>query len=128
MMKKTTLLIAVTVLSTALAATSASAGDAAAGETLFKKKCKMCHTTGDNGKNGMGPNLRGIVGRTVGTVASYTKYSDAMKATGVVWDAASIDKLLQDPKAFAEGNKMKGGKIKKADQRADIIAYLATVK
>lgn len=126
-MKKITVLMAAC-LATAFAANAANADDAAAGEDLFMKKCKMCHTTGDDGKNGMGPNLLGVVGRAVGTVESYTKYTDAMKATGVTWDEATIDKLLQDPQAFAPGNGMKGGKIKKEDQRAAIIAYLATLK
>lgn len=128
MMKKSALLIASAFLTTAFASVSASAGDAAAGEALFMKKCKMCHSTSDDGKSGMGPNLHGIIGRTAGMLESYTKYSDGMKASGVVWDDAALDKLMQDPEDFVEDTKMKGGKIKDAAQREDISAYLATVK
>lgn len=127
-MNKSALLIAAAFLTTAFISASASAGDAKAGGELFNKKCKMCHTASDNGKHGMGPNLMGVMGRSVGTAAGYTKYSDAMKATGVTWNAASIGKLITDPAAFAAGNMMKGGQVKDAAERDNIIAYIETLK
>jgi cytochrome c len=128
MMNKSALLIAATFLTTAFISASASAGDAKAGEELFNKKCKMCHTASDNGKHGMGPNLMGVMGRSVGMAEGYTKYSDAMKGAGVKWDAASLGKLITDPAAFAAGNKMTGGKISDAAERDNIIAYIETLK
>lgn len=106
----------------------AFAGDVTAGEGAFKKKCKMCHTYKDGAKNGMGPNLFGVMGRKAGSVASFSaKYSDGMKAAGV-WDDAALSKLMEAPKTFVEGSKMKGGKVKDATQRADIIAFVNTLK
>lgn len=127
-MKKSALLIATAFVTTALVSVSVSAADSAAGEGLFKKKCKMCHTTSDDGKNGMGPNLLGVYGRGVGTLESFTKYSDALKGVGGTWDAALLNKLMTDPAAFADGNKMKGGQVKDEAERADIIAYIETLK
>ena len=127
-MKKYALIIAATFLTTAIVSNAAfAAGDAAAGKALFKKKCKICHVVKDNGKNGMGPNLFGVVGRKAGTQDGFTKYSDGMKSAGV-WDDAALNKLMEDPAAFVAGNKMKGGKISDAGQRADIIAYLKGLK
>jgi cytochrome c len=127
-MNKSALLIAATFLTTAFISASASASDAAAGGEVFKKKCKMCHTISDNGKHGMGPNLMGVMGRAVGIAEGYAKYSDAMKGAGVTWDAASLAKLMENPAAFAAGNKMTGGQIKDAAERDNIIAYIETLK
>ncbi len=127
-MKKPALLMASAFLTAAVLSAPAYAGDAAAGAGAFKKKCKVCHTISDGGKNGMGPNLFGVIGRKAGTLESFTKYSDGMKASGVVWDEATVGKLLEDPMGFVEGSKMKGGKIGDPAGRADIAAYLATLK
>lgn len=127
-MNKFALKFAAVILLSAFVVAPAFAGDVTAGEGLFKKKCKMCHTFKDGAKNGMGPNLFGVMGRKAGSVASFAaKYSDGMKAAGV-WDDAALIKLMEDPKTFVEGSKMKGGKIKDATQRADITAYVNTLK
>lgn len=108
-----------------LAAGSASAQDAAAGEKVFNK-CKACHKV-EAGKNGVGPSLFGIVGRTAGTVEGF-KYSDANKNSGVTWTEDKLDTYLTDPKAFMPGNKMVFAGLKDAQERKDIIAYLKTLK
>jgi len=91
------------------------------GEKVFKK-CKTCHSL-RAGENKVGPSLAGVAGRTAGTVEGY-KYSDAMTASGVVWDDATLDQYLADPKAFVPGNKMTFAGLKKAEDRAAVIAYL----
>ena len=98
-----------------------AAGDAAAGEKVFKK-CKTCHTF-DPGKKKIGQHLKGVIGRKAGAVEGY-KYSKTMAGSDIVWDAANLDEFLKKPKAFMKGTKMSFGGLKKESQRADLIAYL----
>lgn len=113
---------------TALLALTASAlaeGDPEAGEKAFKK-CSACHVVGVNAKNRVGPELNGIVGRKVASVEGF-KYSPAIIEFGAgdkVWDVESIDAYLADPKGFIPKNRMAFAGLKKADERADVIAYL----
>jgi len=86
-------------------------------------QCKACHVVG---KNGVGPNLAGVVGRKAGTVEGF-KYSDAMKAAPT-WDEAQLAKYLADPKGTIPGNKMVFAGLKKPDDVAAVIAYLKTLK
>ena len=101
------------------------AGDAKAGEKVFKK-CKACHVV-TSAKNKTGPNLMNIVGRKAGTVESYSKYSKAMVAADVVWDEASLDAYLKAPKKFIKGTRMAFAGLRKDKDRDNIIAYLKSV-
>ena len=103
---------------------NAFAADAAKGKTLFTK-CKACHNA-DAPKNKVGPHLVGIVGRKAGSADGYTKYSKAMKDSGIVWDAANLDKWLTNPKGMYPGTKMIFPGLKKAEDRANVIEYLKT--
>jgi len=88
-------------------------------------KCRACHTIDKDGANGQGPNLYGIIGRTVAALDDF-RYSNAVQALGTsVWTYEMIDEWLQNPQAMAKGSKMVLA-VRKADQRADLIAYLAT--
>ena len=98
-------------------------GDAAKGEQVFRK-CRACHSL-ETGKKTLGPTLAGVFGRKAGTLPNYN-YSPALKNAGVVWDAASLDSYLEDPKAFLPGNKMAFPGVKKDDERTSVIAYLAS--
>ncbi|CCB64863.1 MULTISPECIES: cytochrome c family protein [unclassified Hyphomicrobium] len=114
------------VLAIAMIAVAPSAGmaaDAAAGEKVFAK-CKACHQVD---KNGVGPHLGGLIGRKAGSVEGYN-YSEALKKSGITWDEASLDKWLQGPSKDVPGTKMIFPGVKDATQRADLIAYLATLK
>lgn len=126
---KTKLLSLSAAIALGLSASIAHAeGDAAKGEKLFKR-CKACHKIED-GKNGVGPHLAGISGRAVGAVEGF-KYSKGMMAYaegGTVWDDQHLDAFLAKPKAEVKGTKMSFGGFKKEGQRADIIAYLKTLK
>lgn len=97
-------------------------GDAAAGKTVFRK-CQACHTV-QAGKHRMGPSLYGVIGREAGTAEGYPRYSDVMKAYGMVWTAETLDPYLENPKKAMPGNKMHFVGLKKAEDRADVIAYL----
>ena len=100
------------------------AADAAKGKKLFTK-CKACHNA-DAPKNKVGPYLVGIVGRKAGAADGYTKYSKAIKDSGIVWNEANLDKWLTNPKGMYPGTKMIYPGLKKAEDRADVIEYLKT--
>jgi cytochrome c len=107
-----------------LVAGQAAAQDAAAGEKVFAK-CKACHVA-DADTNKIGPTLKGVIGRTAGTLQGF-KYSKAMVdagAGGLVWDDANLTTYLQNPKAMVKGTKMAFPGLKKDDEIANVIAYL----
>lgn len=101
-----------------------AAADAAKGEKVFSK-CKSCHKL-EAGANATGPTLFGVVGRAVGTEAGFG-YSDAITGLGGDWTPDRMDQYLTDPKGYAPGNKMTFAGLKKIEDRANLIAYLATI-
>ncbi len=118
-------LAAVMLVGTAFLPISAgAAGDAATGEKLFKRNCAACHTT-DAGKHRVGPSLAGVAGRTAGTADGY-RYSSAMAGYGVVWDAATLDTYLVDPRGTVPGTKMTFRGLKERQDRENVITYLET--
>ena len=126
-MKSSKLLVLGTAAVIALSAASAhAAGDPAKGKKVFNK-CKACHTVDEGGKNKVGPNLFGVVNREAAKVEGF-KYSKAMKEAGLTWDADTLDKYLTNPKKFLKGTKMSFAGLKKEKQRANVIAYLETLK
>jgi len=106
------------------AAAPLRAQDVAAGGMSFLQ-CADCHSPGDN--DGVGPGLKGLVGRRAGTVAGF-KYSDALAKSGLVWDEATLDRFLLNPKAAVPGTSMDFPGVTDAKERADLIAYLKTLK
>jgi cytochrome c len=100
-----------------------TADDARRGEQFFHQMCTGCHAL-DAEKEG--PRLRGVFGRAAGSVAGFP-YSDGLKKARVVWDEATLDKWLTDPSSIAADNDM-AFRLENAGQRADIIAYLKTLK
>lgn len=110
----------------ALASGSAlAAGDAAKGAKVFKK-CKACHSI-KAGKNKVGPSLAGVVGRKAGTAPGFKRYK-GLKGSDITWDEASLDKWLANPKKFLGKKTSMALKLKNAGQRADVIAYLKSLK
>jgi cytochrome c len=102
----------------------AQAEDAPAGQRDFSR-CAACHST-EPGKNGVGPSLAGVVGRSSGGAPDYS-YSTAMKNAHVTWDAATLDRFLANPQSVVRGTKMFVN-IPDATARGNVIAYLATLK
>lgn len=102
-----------------------AAGDPALGKTQFNK-CAACHSI-KAGENKIGPSLHGIVGRPSHSIENYN-YSEPMKAYNVTWDVATLDKYLIDPRGTVVGTKMVFAGLKKDDERANLIAYLETLK
>jgi cytochrome c len=87
--------------------------------------CKTCHTTAQGAGAMTGPNLYGIFGRKAGAEPGFA-YSDGLKALGITWDAASLDKWIANPHALVPGTKMTYIGMSNAKDRADLIAYLKT--
>src|SRR6476660_9319735 len=85
-------------------ASQAEAQDAAAGEKVFVQ-CRACHQIGETAKNGVGPELNGLIGRHSGSVAGYS-YSPANKNSGLTWDEATFRDYIKDPRAKVPGTKM----------------------
>jgi cytochrome c len=110
-----------------LATTSAhAAGNAPIGAALFNR-CAICHSTTKGAPNRMGPNLFGVVGRKAGTYPGFS-YSAAMRHAGFVWTPLKLDAYLTAPQTVVPGNNMPFAGIPDPGQRADLSAYLATLK
>jgi cytochrome c len=119
------LLAAIAVSLIPLGAYRAAAQDAAAGQSVFKAQCSICHSVAP-GRTLTGPSLAGIIGRKAGSIAGF-HYSAANQASGIVWSAATLDPYLANPKQVIPGTTMTYPGLKDAKQRADLIAYLATL-
>ena len=101
-----------------------ASADVAKGEGVFKK-CGACHKLED-GVNGTGPHLYGVMGRAIGAVDGYG-YSSAMAEFGGAWDAETMSAFLAAPKKYISGTKMGFAGLKKDTDRANLIAYLQTI-
>lgn len=99
-------------------------GDVTKGATVFNQ-CKACHAVVP-GQNGIGPSLHGVVGRTSGGVPGYA-YSEGNKAGHIVWTPETLFTYLELPSKTVPGTKMMFV-LRDPQQRADVIAYLATLQ
>jgi cytochrome c len=131
----TTRIAALSIAAALCASTAAMAQDADKGKSQFAQ-CRACHTI-EQGKNAVGPNLFGIVGRKAASVEKFA-YSKSMKEAaekGLVWDEANMMEYLADPGAFLKkktgkdtaDNKMPN-KFPNEELRKNIVAFLKTVK
>jgi cytochrome c len=108
------------------AAPAQAAGDAAKGAADFGR-CAICHANTKGGANKIGPNLFGVVGRKAGTAPDFS-YSAAMKSAGFVWTADKLNAYIKAPAAVVPGNKMAFAGLPQDGLRADLVAYLGTLK
>ena len=99
--------------------------DAKRGAQLFLQ-CKACHVSTPDAAATVGPNLWNIVDRPVGGADGYA-YSDALKGLGGQWDYETLSRYLFDPAAVAPGTRMVFGGVKRAEDRADLIAHLRSL-
>jgi len=101
-----------------------NAADLANGRAMFAR-CRACHTLTEGGARLTGPNLWGVFGRQVGSKEGFT-YSPAMQAADFTWNTANLERWLDNPREFMPGNRMVFAGIHNADDRRDLIAYMAT--
>lgn len=107
------------------AAPAASATTAGVKPPAFAQ-CAACHAV-EKGKHGVGPSLAGVFGTKAGDVPGYD-FSDAMKASGLIWDEKTLDTYLTNPMKVVPGTRMTyAGMTDPADRRA-VIDYLKTLK
>jgi len=103
-------------------------GDPVAGEAAAAP-CLGCHTIAEGGPTVVGPNLFGIVGRAVGAIDGFN-YSDALaalNAEGATWTPERLDAFIENPAAAIPGNRMPFGGMANATDRANLVAFLATL-
>ncbi len=106
----------------AAAAPAQAGGDVQRGRAAYEARCGGCHSVQ---ADRAGPRHAGLFGRRAGSVPGFD-YSPALKASGIVWSAATIERWLRDPEALVPGQAMGVG-VADAAVRADIVAYLATL-
>lgn len=109
----------------ATASPSASAALADAAPASFAQ-CKTCHSA-EKDNHGLGPSLFGIAGAKAGAVAGFS-YSTAMKNAGLTWDDATLDAYIAGPAKKVPGTRMSYAGMNDAAKRAEVIAYLKTLK
>jgi cytochrome c len=109
-------------LSLIVSATASFGEQKPRGNELFQNRCGGCHAT-DHDR--VGPRLRGVVGRAAGAVRTF-EYSDALKASHIVWDAQTLDKWLQDPEAVVPDSDM-AFRLEDRAERTAIVEYLKTL-
>lgn len=106
-------------------APAAANDDKAKGEQLFRQRCQACHSASSAKPSPLGPNLAGVVGRKAGSTPY--AYSPALKASGLTWTRASLDKFLSGPARMVPGTKM-SVVVSDAAQRKALLHYLSTTR
>jgi cytochrome c len=104
---------------------AAAAQDAAAGQRVFNQ-CRACHSIEAGGRNGVGPNLAGIIGRKAGLAEGF-RYSPALRERaegGLTWDEETLRAYIQNPRAVIPGGSMTYPGLRNDQQINDLIAYL----
>jgi cytochrome c len=99
-----------------------ASADAAAGEKVFAK-CKACHKL--DGTDGTGPHLNGIVDRAKAAAPGFAYSEGALAQAGDVWSSDNLFAFLENPKGYMPGTKMNFAGLPRAEERANLISYLA---
>lgn len=97
-------------------------GDRQRGQRAYEARCGACHSVD---ADRVGPRHAGVLGRRAGSVPGFD-YSPALRGSTLVWSAETLERWLADPEALIPGQRM-GYRLGDAAQRADIVAYLATL-
>lgn len=100
-------------------------GDAAAGQRVFAQ-CQSCHSVEPN-QNRLGPTMYDVVGRQSGAVQGFN-YSPANRNAGIIWTPEKLFQYLENPRRVVPGTTMAFAGIGDPQRRADLVAYLATLR
>jgi cytochrome c len=100
-----------------------ASADIAAGKDK-SKLCVTCHSFDKGGPNRIGPNLYGVIGDEVAHDRGGFAFSEALKAKGGTWTVDTLNEWLWKPQSFAKGTKMTFIGLPKAQDRANVVAYL----
>jgi cytochrome c len=100
----------------------AAEGNPARGQRVFGA-CAACHSLQPD-QNMTGPSLADVWNRKAGSLASFTRYSPALKAANITWTDKTLDEWLKDPQHVVPGNQMTFAGIKDAQPRTDLLAFL----
>lgn len=102
-----------------------TSGDPEAGQSVFRQ-CQACHAVGEGAVNKVGPQLNDLFGRVPGSVADYN-YSPAMVEFGQdhVWTVETLAAFLAAPRQVVKGTKMPFAGLRKEEDVANVLAYLA---
>jgi cytochrome c len=100
----------------------AESASAARGERAYRA-CVACHSLEPN-RNMTGPSLAELWNRKSGSLASFPRYSPALKSAGIIWNDGTLNEWIKDPQHFIPRNTMTFAGIKDARQRADLLAFL----
>ena len=101
-----------------------AAGNPSRGQQVFRA-CAACHSL-EPDRNMTGPSLGKLWNRKAGDLASFRRYSPALKSSGVIWNDQTLDQWIRDPEHLIPGNTMTFAGIKDAQQRADLLTFLKT--
>lgn len=101
-------------------------GDADNGALIYEEACGQCHQL-TPGLNKKGPQLMNVYGAPAATLADY-EYSDSLATSGWVWDAKTLDPYIADTEKVMPNSKMLADPMPDASARADVIAYLSTLR
>jgi cytochrome c len=98
-------------------------GNAARGRRLFSQACAACHSL-EPDRNMTGPSLADLWQRKAGGLASFSRYSPALKSAGIVWDDRTLEAWLENPQRLIPGNTMPFPGVKDKQRRDDLLAFL----
>ena len=119
-LRQITIVSAITLLASIGAASAA--GDSVKGQKKFEE-CAACHALDKAAADNVGPSLYGVFQRKAAQTEDF-KYSPAMRRSGIVWTAETLDTFLADPQAAVPANRMPYAGMPNPADRADLIAYL----
>ena len=97
----------------------------ARGEMVFRRDCAGCHDVGPKARNGVGPHLNGLFGRTAAGVAEFKFYSKALKESGLVWTKDNFATFIENPRDMVINTKQVFDGLKDKNEIAALTAYLA---
>lgn len=100
-----------------------AAANVEAGQAISRRDCAQCHTFNEGGRNLVGPNLHGVVGRQRASVAGFN-YSQAMRSSQAAWDYETLSQYLTSPRTFVRGTNMAFAGLRRAEDRANLIRWM----